>query len=221
MAGRIAYYGGIVTNGLVLALDAAKKDSYPGSGTVWRDISGNGNNGTLTNGPTFNSANGGSIVFDGVNDYCRVLYSWSLYNTIIFWIYPISTPTSPSFAAFRIISSGANDAFEIGMDSIFRISYFFRASGGWRPYVTELSSGTWTSLSFVNDGSMSIYKNGILTYTGTAANATSGVNVNIGGRYNNSEYSNIQISQTQIYNRALSAAEVLQNYNATKGRFGL
>jgi hypothetical protein len=62
MAGRIAYYGGIVTNGLVLALDAAKKDSYPGSGTLWKDISGNTNNGTLINGPTFNSGNGGYCV---------------------------------------------------------------------------------------------------------------------------------------------------------------
>ena len=69
MAGRIAYYGNIVTSGLVLNLDAAKRDSYPGSGTIWRDISGNGNNGTLTNGPTFNSDNYGSIAFDGVDDY--------------------------------------------------------------------------------------------------------------------------------------------------------
>ena len=71
MAGRIAYYGGIVTDGLVLHLDAAKRDSYPGSGTVWRDLSGNGNNGTLVNGPTFDRDSGnGSLVFDGVNDGC-------------------------------------------------------------------------------------------------------------------------------------------------------
>ena len=68
MSGRIAYYGGIVTNGLVLDLDAGKRDSYPGSGTVWNDVSGFINNGTLVNGPTFNSANGGSILFDGIND---------------------------------------------------------------------------------------------------------------------------------------------------------
>ncbi len=58
----------IVTNGLVLCLDAASRKSYPGTGNVWRDLSGNGNNGTLTNGPTFSSANGGSIVFDGIYD---------------------------------------------------------------------------------------------------------------------------------------------------------
>ena len=72
MAGRIAYYGGIVTNGLVLDLDAAKRDSYPGSGTTWNDISGNVNKGTLTNGPTFDTGSGGSLVFDGVDDYVEI-----------------------------------------------------------------------------------------------------------------------------------------------------
>ena len=68
MAGRVAYYGNIVKNGLILDMDAAKRDSYPGTGTAWNDISGFQYNGTLTNGPTFNSSNGGSIVFDGVDD---------------------------------------------------------------------------------------------------------------------------------------------------------
>ena len=59
----------IVTDVLVLCLDAANRRSYPGSGNSWLDLSGNGNNGTLTNGPTYSSANGGSLVFDGVDDY--------------------------------------------------------------------------------------------------------------------------------------------------------
>ena len=66
----MAFFRGanVVTDGLVLALDAANTKSYPGSGTTWRDMSGNNITGSLTNGPTFNSANGGSIVFDGTND---------------------------------------------------------------------------------------------------------------------------------------------------------
>ena len=63
------YSPNIITDGLVLYLDAANTKSYPGSGTTWRDLSKSQLNGTLTNGPTFNSANGGSIVFDGTNDY--------------------------------------------------------------------------------------------------------------------------------------------------------
>lgn len=66
----MSIYGGpdIITDGLVFCLDAANSKSYPGTGTAWTDLSGNDNNGTLTNGPTFDSSNGGSIVFDGVND---------------------------------------------------------------------------------------------------------------------------------------------------------
>ena len=62
----------IVTDGLVLYLDAANQRSYPGSGTTWSDISRGGNNGTLVNGPTFDPGNGGSIVFDGVDDYVSI-----------------------------------------------------------------------------------------------------------------------------------------------------
>jgi hypothetical protein len=69
MAGRVSYYGNIVKDGLVLDLDAAKLQSYPRTGTLWNDISGNNYVGVLTNGPTFNSSNGGSVVFDGVDDF--------------------------------------------------------------------------------------------------------------------------------------------------------
>ena len=88
----MGFYRGpkIVTNGLVLYLDAANKKSYPGTGTTWTDLSGLGNNGTLTNGPTFNSANGGSIVFDGVDDYVSVANNSSLNastQTVSVWYY--------------------------------------------------------------------------------------------------------------------------------------
>jgi len=85
MAGRISYLGGIVRNGLVLDLDAAKLDSYPKFGTTWRDITFNQNNGTLVNGPTFNSGNGGSIVFDGVDDYITIPTITNNIYTIDFW----------------------------------------------------------------------------------------------------------------------------------------
>ena len=84
----------ISTDGLVLCLDAANTKSYSGSGTVWSDLSRGGNNGTLTNGPTFNSGNGGSIVFDGVNDYvdCGVSnISLPINITLISWIYQSTT----------------------------------------------------------------------------------------------------------------------------------
>ena len=85
----------IITDGLVLALDAANSRSYPGTGTTWSDLSGNGNSGTLTNGPTFNSGNGGSIVFDGVDD--NISFSGNTFNyspgtsgevSLEIWVYP-------------------------------------------------------------------------------------------------------------------------------------
>ena len=74
----------IVENGLVLHLDAADSNSYPGSGTVWTDLSGNGYNGTLTNGPTFSSSNRGGIVLDGTNDY---IYRSASINLGVYFIY--------------------------------------------------------------------------------------------------------------------------------------
>jgi hypothetical protein len=97
MATRYNYTGGIVTNGLVLNLDAAKVDSYPGTGTTWRDISGNNNNGTLTNGPTLTgSGKNLAITFDGTNDYTEILdnsiidFGTSDFTSNI-WIYPNSS----------------------------------------------------------------------------------------------------------------------------------
>ena len=80
MAGRISYTGGVITNNLVLNLDAAKNDSYPAINNGWRDISGNQNNGTLINGPLFNNENNGSIAFDGIDDY--VILPSSISNNI-------------------------------------------------------------------------------------------------------------------------------------------
>ena len=67
-----ADYYNIITRGLILHLDASAPSSYPGSGTTWSDISGNNHVGTLTNGPTFSTDGGGSIVFDGTNDYVTI-----------------------------------------------------------------------------------------------------------------------------------------------------
>ena len=76
----------LVMNGLVLCLDAGNSKSYPGTGTTWTDLSGNGNNGTLTNGPTYSSANGGSLVFDGTNDYTQTPLSGTFPQiTVEFW----------------------------------------------------------------------------------------------------------------------------------------
>jgi hypothetical protein len=231
----------IVTDGLVLSLDAGNVKSYPGSGTVWTDKSGFNNNGTLTNGPTFNSANGGSIVFDGSNDYIST---------------PIQTISRPwTFSTwFNFSSLIANGGFNtfFGQDtsvSVSRGTFYFQKAGATIEGLQQnkinfslvktdgsivvtnglnaVQTNTWYNYTAVlTTTSISLYENGVLQNTTTNSDSFITPNTNIvlnAGYFNNSivDYWPGQSSIFQMYNRALSAQEVLQNYNATKSRFGL
>jgi hypothetical protein len=220
MAGRIAYYGGIVRDGLILNLDAAKRDSYPGSGTVWRDIVG-ANNGTLTNGPTFDSGNGGSIVFDGVDDYAffntdlRFLTS----ITVNIWLKPVNPSLTGAFIYFSGRASTTN-GLALWIDNSQLRS---RLNGTLLTTSSILSGSNWINVTYKWDGSTAyLYLNGAQQNTGSNFSETLSGKTNFSyGSENGSLPYNGNISLTQIYNRALSAQEVLQNYNATKSRFGL
>jgi hypothetical protein len=219
----------IVTNGLVLNLDAGNPASYPGSGTTWTDLSGNGNNGTLTNGPTFDSANGGSIVFDGVNDLVNCgnnssiqivgdisILAWikvtdfSNYNGIV----GKTTSHLPNPYDYYLFQS-------TGQPSILRgdgVAY-----GGHTSNVSP-SLGIWQYITVTMLGTqINHYLNGNFTSGGTTGVPISNGSNNliIGNRSDNFTNFKGSIAITQIYNRALSATEVLQNYNAQKSRFGL
>ena len=235
MAGRVAYYGGIVKDGLVLDLDAAKRDSYPTTGTVWSDISGNQNNGTLTNGPTFSSANYGSIVFDGVNDYANCGTSTSLNpsnitfsawvkrtaawgsGACLFWAKNAADYTSNGF----YIELYTNVTFSTNVITNGAATNYFKDSVNSN---TSFPLNTWTYFSFTLNGSTpAMYFNGnpsSLTILGTnAITSTSATKYILWNSY--TYYTAANIAQVTMYNRALTAAEVLQNYNATKGRYGL
>jgi hypothetical protein len=226
----------IVTSGLVLALDAANKVSYPGTGTTWYDLSGNGNTGTLTNGPTFSNVNLGTIVFDGTNDYVSITNNSTLRPTTELTIEYIIKGTTPS-GWCPIIGYGNGDYtngnylcwVETGgnLQSLCRIN-----NGGvieYRQYSgIGISSTTLKYMSFtmkIGD-SIKSYYNGINTNAPTSLPAggtfyyggTSSPYqiVGLGGAWLNGS-----ISFIRLYNRALTAAEVLQNYNVTKTRFGL
>jgi hypothetical protein len=248
MAGRIAYYGGIVTNGLILDLDAAKKDSYPGTGTAWNDISGNRNNGTLTNGPTFNSSNGGSIVFDGVDDYvsCGTLgsYGSEMGTKGITLDFSFKSTYTAAFKQFGIINTGINTLLVINFNrdendsySAKKTSFGLRGSGAIY-LVGAISTDIYTGDFFIvsitrqpNTNQVSFYVNGVLQTT------LYGSNTATPNTFSNFEYpftigavnsrgsvtSNLacNIPYFRIYNRALSATEILQNYNALKGRYEL
>jgi hypothetical protein len=212
-------YEGIVTDGLVLNLDAGFTPSYPRSGTTWYDVSGS-NNGTLTNGPTFNSGDGGGIVFDGVDDYVDIGSNISNYEvfTTSFWInynFFDSSWRSPlgdnsQVYSYHVLYLGGY--IYVGFSSNYSGSPYAGVNHG------TINTGTWYNFVITKNSSnlVSFYKNGTLLGTESKAGGT---NINkIGEGY---VPDNALISLVQFYNRALTATEVLQNYNAQKGRFGL
>ena len=235
MAGRIAYYGNIVRDGLVLLLDAAKKDSYPGSGTLWRDISGNGNNGTLTNGPTFNSNNGGSIVFDGIDDTTNCGLISSLPSgisprTIQVWI-NYSSGFNPSVLA-SISGYGTDQLGRIFQLSVGGPGFNNEKLVIWgnnNNYISSftLDRETWTNVtvtvtSGVTFPRITIYKNGVSDGGAeTNINTLNTESYVVGGRLGTYSRFKGRIAQNLVYNRALTPAEVLQNFNATRGRYGI
>jgi surface protein len=224
-------YESIITNGLVLNLDPGFTPSYPKGGTSWYDISSGGNNGTLINGPTFNAEGGGSIVFDGVDDYVSVPKQTAFVNssqfTLTSWM-KRRTSTSKVMCyqggdlnndvAFELWSDG-NVYFEVGNDSN-TYGYAANASTDWQ-YLTLVFDGSQTGNSnrlkgYINGTLQTLIYQGTIPSTSGPSNSvfSIGNTQGIGGNFSDGN-----IGQTSIYNRALSEQEVLQNYNATKGRY--
>ena len=216
-------YEGIVTDGLIFNLDAGFTPSYPKSGTTWYDVGGT-NNGTLTNGPTFSAdGGGGSIVFDGVDDYviCTkiittipfTISSWfniSIINRRESHLLTQDIGGNSGRLLFRVLDNNKIELF-IGGERLLAIS--------------QIVTNTWYHVTCIRHsfGVGSIYINGVLDVSGNLnTNSIADTNTVISYFPRVSEFSFPgEIAITQIYNRALSADEVLQNYNAQKGRFGL
>jgi hypothetical protein len=221
----------IVRSGLVLDLDAGMNASYSGSGTTWTDLSVYGNNGTLTNGPTYSSANGGSIVFDGTNDFINIPDSSLLTSTSALTINCWVRATAFSGAIIGKGTSDSNEEYCVVMNSS---SLYFDVGGG-GPYAQPsytFNTNTWYNICCVHlrtagTSSLLCYVNGVSlnnsTIFPTSTPNNNSLPVSIGSRFYSSINSpfNGNIAQVSIYNRALSAAEVSQNYNALKHRFGL
>lgn len=225
------YSPSIVTSNLVLSLDAANKKSYPGNGIVWKDLSGNANNSTLTNSPTFNSGNGGNIVFDGVDDY--IISTTQL---------GISGATTRSFECWTYISSnvsknimgyGDNGLLNLFDTIVWYSSPYLRVVGHYYggdndtistlPSRNTLNINRWNQIVHLYDGTnASIYTNGVFSNSKPFTLNTTNSTFLIGaGKYTGFNYFSGNVAFCRIYNRALTDSEVLQNYNATKNRFGL
>ena len=211
----------MIQDGLVLALDASDKNSYPGSGTAWTDMSGNNNSGSLVNGPTFNSATGGSIVFDGTNDRVSTPFKPSGYRSYFIWVrYNIITGLSNGYSLTGTQEVNAYNYIGISNGGYF---YYYFGTNGQEVTSTILNPNTWyyQGITLSNDGFARAYLNGNLISTlssGVGNTSTSEFSV---GCINQNHFINGNISSVTQYNRTLSASEILQNYNAQKSRFNL
>jgi hypothetical protein len=222
----------IVTNGLVLCLDAANTKSYPGTGTTWTDLSGNSNNATLTDGPTFSSLNNGYIVFDGVNDVVTtsVFDDNTSTRTFSAWHYPTTVSNNSTHALVRGRDGFGNGwNLRLGFDNTSGDRYragVVISSTSYSAYSTTTALlNQWVYLTgvFISSTSIKLYVNGILEGTtsvpaGSLRTSTVGWAI---GSSTSTAFSAMSASHLSVYNRELTDAEIFQNFNALRGRYGL
>jgi len=230
----MGFYRGpnIVTDGLVFALDAGSERSYPGSGTAWNDLSSNKSVYTLNNGPSFDSGNGGTFDFDGVDQHANsgsapitagsTAYSMEAVfktNTTsaiqVVWEQGTTVQTTGTRASMLLLNNGTG-GFNGQSADFHAINY---SANIWYHWLITMD----TSLS---TNKCKIYVNGTLSAQGNPNNqATLNIGADgsrVGNKLSNStENFDGNIALTRAYNRVLTAAEVLQNFNAQKSRFGL
>jgi hypothetical protein len=241
--------GKIVTSGLVLALDASDRNSYVSGSTIWNDLSGNNNNGTLSGSilPTFSSVSGGNFVFDGTSSFVSIPSQSNITDfnlnqnySVGFWSYINSVQTIPLTNNYSIVEkwNGSPSGNATSYPYAFRLA---RVSGTLQMISYNLSSQIMIELPCPRDvwfytcgvfnwissiSNLYIYQlsgasttSGTLSLTGSISNTYP---INLAARASrNTNYLTCQIAGFNIYNRALSSDEVLQNYNAQKSRFNL
>lgn len=215
-----------VEQGLVLALDAGNTKSYPGSGTAWNDLSGVGNNAVLTNGPTYSSANGGSLTFDGTNDYAptsaviqaatnsnlQTICGWMIGDGALFGSNAFGT------GQFHLRVSLTSNVLQ------YNVSYFGGTAGESNNTANVTSRGI-NNFVIVKTAAekYDVYFNAEKVLDQVTKKATVSTNFHPGHYYGNYSAGDLwnagTVTNYLIYNRALSAAEIQQNFNALRGRY--
>lgn len=219
----------ITTDGLVLHLDAGSVKSYPGSGNTWYDLNSNGNNGTLTNGPTYSDS---SIVFDGAGDYVSITkaeselaftsgFTWSIF---VYIEEITNNPFTGFISTYVGTSAGTGAAIKV-----YNSRFEFRSYGlgliQSSPNFIPLQK--WIMLTVVwTPGYYYMYENGNLVKNGSTSSSYSPSTGTIrigGGAYSMGTAADLngKIGLVKMYNKALTTLEIQQNYNATKSRFNL
>jgi hypothetical protein len=217
---------GIVTTNLSMFLDAGNASSYPGSGTDWTDLSGNSRNGTLTNGPTYSSADGGSIVFDGTNDFVQC--SGSITATAATFVTWIRRNGTQSDYDGIIYSRGATATGIQFFGTTNRIAYTWNNAVNtytWNSGLT-LPDLTWCMVAVsVTSTTAKAYlcqSGGITSATNTVSHTSATLDdIKIGQDDLGGRYFNGNIAIAQLYNIALSAEQISQNFQADRARFGI
>jgi hypothetical protein len=218
-------YPPIVTSGLTLNIDAGFTPSYPTSGVTWYDISASANTGTLVNGPTYSTSKGGSIVFDGVDDYVSFPSTFNAttaglngYHSVEMWIYPYRV-NQQNDGLFQCLNFLGTDGY---LHYLIRNSKFYL---GWYAVdvqgVQTITTNTWYNVVFMfdTDNRQKIYVNGVLDAQGsplgfTFSGATAPISIGVYATY----FQGL-IPMCRVYNKALTSSEVLTNYQAMLPRF--
>jgi len=216
----ISYNTSIVTTNLIACFDPGNPRTYPGSGTTIRDASGNGYTGTLTNGPTYCSVNGGVFVLDGVNDWIDI--PGINLTTTNYTVIGACRYTNAS-AGGRIFSA-RNNNWLMGAWAGGTENYY---AEGW---VTTAGTGTsdnnWRILAATGNivgDTYGLYVNGVAQSVATPTGGSAGPNGFGIGSYGAgaSEFSASQVGFLLVYNTVLTADQINQNFNAFRGRYGL
>jgi hypothetical protein len=216
----------VVTTGLQLYLDAGNASSYPGSGTTWTDLSGNSRTGTLTNGPTYSGTNGGSIVFDGTNDYVQCTGSLTVTAaTFVTWIKRNGSQGTYDGILF---SRGTTNTTGMNLYTSNQLGYHWNDSSStynWSSGLT-IPDATWCMIAVsVTSTAATAYlcqTSGTTTATNTVGHASSLLDdIKIAQDDAGSRFFNGNIAIAQLYNIALSAGQISQNFTADRARFGV
>ena len=231
----ISYNTSIVRNGLVLHLDAANVKSYPGSGTAWNDLSGNGNNGTLVNSVGYSTNNKGYLTFDGIDDRIDIPNSVSINQPLAsnfscdIWCYP-QIGGNAFGKIFSKTYFGGGKGFQLTYNSsTLRGSFAFQTAANVNTNLGfDLPLNNWYHILLIRDTTVgaSVYLNGILV------NSSSAITYDMSNDYDLrisveaqptsiNEYKQQYVSNFKFYNKALSVTEASQNFNALRGRYGI
>ena len=235
----------IVRDGLVFAVDAANPSSFVSGSTIWKDQTVNQNNGTLTNGPTFDSGNSGTLEFDGTDNYIElgninssnaISLAGTTEQTWETWIYPDGSGDDYQRIIDKSNSGGGANGYFFSLGTTSETSIFCKIAHNTSDMPNDfLATNMYTNAAWnhicvtrkndTGDIGWNFYSNGVLKHSRSTIDVTVPTTT-VGARIGSWNHStgrefNGKIAVVRLYNKSLSSAEILHNYNALKGRFGL